>query len=174
MYELKGTMYELEALSATELHRLVAGGVTTVIAPFGSIEIGESLARRGFELIALISAHGGNGPALRLAAERLNRTPAGARACAPEGDVGPQAGSHSGEWLTSVMLALRPELVDVRAAADDLADELQAASAARGAEHLEQFVAAIVESVRAEAVAVGLSGWWRRLGRSAGRPRSRL
>ena len=110
MYELKGTMYELEALSATDLHRLVAGGVTTVIVPFGSI----------------------------------------------------------------VMLALRPELVDVRAAADDLADELQAASADRGAEHLEQFVAAIVESVRAEAVAVGLSGWWRRLGRSAGRPRSRL
>jgi creatinine amidohydrolase len=188
-------MYELEALTAPALRRLLDRGVTTVVVPFGSVEnqgehlplgadalladavgrevarrvdavlaptirvgaaeqhmhllgtltvsaatladvaveIGESLARHGFRTIPFVSTHGGNTGPLRAAVERL-----GAFACAPEGDVGPDPGAHSGEWLTSVMLALRPELVDPEAAG----------SAERGAAHLERFVSAVVEGVR--------------------------
>ena len=88
-------------------------------------EIGESLARHGFRVIALVSTHGGNAEPLRVAVERLNATLDGAMACAPEGDVGPDPGAHSGEWLTSVM----------------------AADSARGAANLERFVASIVGDV---------------------------
>jgi creatinine amidohydrolase len=194
-------MHELETLSSPALRRLIDGGVTTAIVPFGSIEqqgshlplgadailadavgrkvaprldavlaptvrvglaeqhmhgagtltlssatltdlavqIGESLARHGFQRIVLVSTHGGNAPALKMAAERLNHTLDGIAACAPQGDVGPDPGSHSGEWLTSVMLAIRPDLVQGSAA--DTAD------AERGAAHLERFVAAIVRQI---------------------------
>jgi creatinine amidohydrolase len=113
-----------------------------------AFEIGESLAKHGFRTIALVSTHGGNAAPLRAAVERLNETLRGARACAPDGDVGPHPGSHSGEWLTSVMVALRPELVDLRAASGDVAAELGPANAERGAVHLERFVTAIVDGVR--------------------------
>jgi creatinine amidohydrolase len=190
-------MYELETLTSPALRRLIDGGVTTVVVPFGSIEqqgvhlplgadailadavgrevadrvdavlaptvrvgvaeqhmqgagtltlgaatltqvafeIGESLARHGFRVIALVSTHGGNTAALEAAAERLNSTFAGATACAPKGDVGPDPGGHSGEWLTSVMQAIRPDLVQSEAAAHN------------GAANLERFVAAIVRQI---------------------------
>jgi creatinine amidohydrolase/Fe(II)-dependent formamide hydrolase-like protein len=83
----------------------------------------------------LVSTHGGNPAALNAAAERLNQTFDDVWACAPEGDIGPDPGSHSGEWLTSVMLAIRPDLV--RAEADS----------AVGAARLERFVAAIVRQI---------------------------
>lgn len=111
-------------------------------------EIGESLAAHGFQVIALISAHGGNVGSLRAAVEHLNCALAGVVACAPEGDVGQDPGSHSGRWLTSVMLALRPELVQLDAADPDLAKELQAADPEAGAVHIERFVDSIVADVR--------------------------
>ena len=46
------------------------------------------------------------------------------------------------------MLALRPELVQIQAAASDLTEELRAASSERGESHAEQFVDAIVDGVR--------------------------
>jgi creatinine amidohydrolase len=203
-------MYELEALTAPALRRLIDRGVTTVIVPFGSIEqhgghlplgtdalladligrevahrlgavlaptvrvgyaeqhahvvgtltlgagtltetaveIGEALGKHGFRVIALVSTHGGNATPLVTAVERLNQILHGAAACAPAGDVGPHPGSHSGEWLTSVMLALRPELVTVQAADRNLADELRGANPERGAIHVERFVNAIVDGVR--------------------------
>jgi creatinine amidohydrolase len=134
-----------------EPHMPVAGTLTLRPATLTEVafDIGESLARHGFRTIALVSTHGGNAAPLAAAAERLNRTLDGVVACAPSGDVGPHPGGHSGEWLTSVMLALRPELVDVEAAAGDIAAELRAASAERGAAHLERFVSAVAEGVRA-------------------------
>jgi creatinine amidohydrolase len=205
--------YELEALTAPELRRLIDRGTTTVVVPFGSIEqhgghlplgtdalladvvgravadrldavlaptvrigdaephmhgtgtltlrsatltdvaidVGASLARHGFRLIALVSSHGGNAGALAAAAERLNQMLDDGIACAPRGDVGAGAGAHSGAWLTSVMLALHPELVDTEAAAAEVADEVRTASAAAGTVHIERFVSSIVEGVRAAA-----------------------
>ena len=113
-----------------------------------AVEIGQSLAEHRFRLIALISTHGGNTVPLHLAADRLNETLRGASTCVPEGDVGPQPGRHSGEWLTSVMLAARPDLVDVQRVSEDLADELQTATPERGATHIDRFVTAIVNGVR--------------------------
>jgi creatinine amidohydrolase len=199
-------MYELERLSAAELSRLVAQGVTTVVVPFGSVEyhgahlplgadalladavgrrvaerldaalaptqrigdadahrdrpgtlslgaatltdlalaLADSLARQGFKLIVLVSTHGGNAASLRDTVKHL-----GALACAPVGDVGHDPGAHSGEWLTSVMLALHPELVDVARAEPALADEVQLASAERGDAHLERFVESILRALGA-------------------------
>lgn len=73
----------------------------------------------------------------------------GAVACAPRDDVGPNPGAHSGVWLTSVMLALRPDLVRFDKAATDRVSELQAADATHGHDHIERFVASIVASVHA-------------------------
>jgi creatinine amidohydrolase/Fe(II)-dependent formamide hydrolase-like protein len=202
-------VYDLETLTAAELTRLVASGVTTVVVPFGSLEhqgghlpigadsvladavarevarrvgaalapavrvgcaeqhagaagtltlradtlthvavdLAESLAHQGFTLIVLVSTHGGNRAALEEAVARLGAAPGSAVVCAPRGDVGPRPGAHSGQWLTSVMLALRPALVKLEHAGSDVADELREAGAERGAQHLERFVTSIVEAV---------------------------
>ncbi|MBV9802058.1 MAG: creatininase family protein [Solirubrobacterales bacterium] len=203
--------HELERLTAPELRRLLEGGLTTVIVPFGSVEgqdghlplgadslladlvgreaaarldallaptvrvgcahehlglngtlsveaetltdtavaLAESLARLGFTLIVLLSTHGGNVQALHRAVARLNSLGSAARTCAPRGDVGPDPGSHSGKWLTSVMLAHYPDLVDLPAASATLRDELQDADAQRGAANFERFVSSIVDQITA-------------------------
>jgi creatinine amidohydrolase len=108
-----------------------------------------ALARQGFTMIALVSAHGGNRAALEAAVAELTGSLSGAVTCAPAGDVGPDPGTYSGAWLTSVMLALHPELVDLAKAGPGLGSELETASAKRGREHIERFVDSIVASVRA-------------------------
>ena len=130
-------------------------GAGTVSVPRETITelamaIAASLANQGFRLIVLVSIHGGNAEALGAAADRFNRTYISACVRVVRGDVGPEPGSHSGHWLTSVMLALRPELVDLPAAAPELRDELRTASAERGAIYFERFVSAIVDAVRSE------------------------
>jgi creatinine amidohydrolase/Fe(II)-dependent formamide hydrolase-like protein len=121
---------------------LRAGTLTDV-----AVELAESLARQGFTRIVLVSAHGGNQAALDEAVARLAAIAGGAVVCAPQGDVGPLPGAHSGQWLTSVMLALRPDLVSLDHAGNELADELREAGAERGAEHVERFVTSIVDAV---------------------------
>lgn len=111
-------------------------------------EIAESLARDRMRVVALVSTHGGNADPLRAAVAHLRSTLPDCIVCAPWGNLGPEAGTRSGEWLTSVMLALRPDLVHLEAAPGELAGELTGASAARGAEHLERFVASVVAQVR--------------------------
>jgi creatinine amidohydrolase len=204
-------VYELETLRAPELRRLIDGGVSVAVVPFGSmehhsghlaigadavladavgrdvarrlgamlaptvrvgcaeqhvhltgtitlrastltelaIEQAESLARHGFGLIVLVSTHGGNRAALDAAVTRLNAALDGTVACAPQGDLGPRPGAHSGEWLTSVMLALRPDLVELDLASAELTTELREADAERGARHIQRFVSSIVQAVRA-------------------------
>jgi creatinine amidohydrolase len=205
-------MHELERLTAAAIRRLVDGGVTTVVVPFGSIEhhgghlpvgtdslladaigrevaerlgavlaptqrvgdadrhgghvgtltlgaasltgvavaIARGLADQGFRRIVLLTTHGGNEPALRAAVEELGEgaLPDGTAVCAPQGDVGPGPGAHSGAWITSVMLALHPDLVDLEQADPRLAPELRSASAERGREHLERFAGSVVAAVR--------------------------
>lgn len=156
-----------DALLADAVGREVAAGVDGVLAPtvrvgaaqqhmhlpgtlhvnpatlaHVAVEIGDSLGRHGFRMVAFVSTHGGNAAPLRMAVARL-----GPWACAPEGDVGPNPGSHAGEWLTSVMLALRPDLVHSEAAG----------SAERGRAQLERFVASMADGVRAAITAAARS-----------------
>jgi hypothetical protein len=78
-------------------------------------------------------------------------------ACAPSGDVGEDPGRHSGAWLTSVMLTIRPDLVDLASVEPDLKDEVNSATAANGQDHLERFASSIVHQVQ-HAVQSGLEG----------------
>lgn len=127
-------------------------GPGTLSVPAGALRetafhIASSLVSHGFGVIALISTHGGNGGALSDAASELNERYPEVTACAPSGDVGPRPGAHSGRWLTSVMLNVRPDLVDLAAADDGIREELDAATAADGTDNLERFVSSIVEQV---------------------------
>jgi creatinine amidohydrolase/Fe(II)-dependent formamide hydrolase-like protein len=122
----------------------VQGGTLTETA----VAVAESLARTGFRLIVLLPIHGGNVEPLNVAVARFNERASTARACAPRGDVGTDPGSHSGKWLTSVMLAFRPEVVELSAADASLSEELTEADASAGAAHFERFVSSIVEAMR--------------------------
>jgi creatinine amidohydrolase len=113
-----------------------------------AVALADSLAKTGFRLIVLLPIHGGNVEPLNVAVARFNEHSTGAVACAPRGDVGPDPGSHSGKWLTSVLLALRPEVVDLPAATAGLRAELEEADAERGKVRLERFVSSIVDATR--------------------------
>jgi creatinine amidohydrolase len=134
--------------------RVGAGATGTVSVEDGTltdaaVALAESLAGTGFHLIVLLPIHGGNVEPLNVAVARFNERPGPARALAPRGDVGPEPGSHSGKWLTSVMLAFRPELVDLAAATEGLRAELEGVDAEIGAARFERFVSAIVEQTAA-------------------------
>ncbi len=113
-----------------------------------ALHIARSLLVHGFRILVLLSTHGGNHAALEPAAEELKREYPNTRVCVPRGDVGTDPGTHSGRWLTSVMLSLRPDLVDVKSADDDLKNEVLGATAQAGRENLERFVSSIVQAVR--------------------------
>jgi creatinine amidohydrolase len=114
-----------------------------------AVAIGRSLVRQGFRLVVLLSTHGGNDPSLAVAVEQLNAAlPEGSGVCAPRGAAGPSPGTHSGAWITSVMLALHPDLVDLRSADCPSAADLRAADARLGYENLERFVASVVREAR--------------------------
>lgn len=110
-----------------------------------AVELSLSLARAGFTFIALVSTHGGNRAALDAAV--LDLAMEHIVVCAPAGDLGPAPGSYSGEWLTSVMLVVCPELVNVRAVSEELRSEVDSASAARGRDHVERFIASCVQAM---------------------------
>ena len=115
-----------------------------------ALALAESLAETGFRLIVLLPIHGGNVEPLNLAVARFNERSGPVRACAPRGDVGPDPGSHSGKWLTSVMLAYRPELVDLAAADARLRAELTEADPRTGLALFERYVSSIVEQTRTQ------------------------
>jgi creatinine amidohydrolase len=114
-----------------------------------ALALAESLAATGFRLIVLLPIHGGNVEPLNIAAARFNERGGPARACAPRGDVGPDPGSHSGKWLTSVMLAFLADVVELEAADLNLRAELSEADPDRGAAYFERFVSSIVEQTSA-------------------------
>ncbi|MGH2887214.1 MAG: creatininase family protein [Solirubrobacteraceae bacterium] len=121
----------------------VSAATLTAVA----FDLSLSLASAGFRFIALVSTHGGNRAALDEAVRRVS-----VDRCvvfAPLGDLGSAPGSYSGEWLTSVMLAVRPDLVDLGAVSEELKSEVAAASDGRGHEHFERFVESCVRAVLA-------------------------
>ena len=92
------------------------------------IGIGEDCFRRGFRRFVMLNAHGGNAPLMTVVATELRvRRPMLAVATSwtrfgyPAEIVGPREkalGIHGGLIETSVMLALRPDLVDMAKARD--------------------------------------------------------
>lgn len=123
-----------------------------------ALHIARSLITHGFRVIVLVSTHGGNRAVLENAARQLNEQQPDVIACAPRGDLGPTPGAHSGKWLTSVMLVVRPDLVDVEFADADIKGEARTATADRGADVLERFVSAMVATVRDQARPLGHGG----------------
>ena len=123
-----------------------------------ALHIARSLITHGFRVIVLLSTHGGNQAVLEQAARQLNEQHPQVVGCAPRGDVGPAPGARSGEWLTSVMLLVRPDLVDVESADAGVKHEVRTATAERGADSLERFVSAMVETVRDHARPPGSGG----------------
>lgn len=141
----------LDAVLAPTIRVGAAEGALSVAAETltaTALEIAASLATSGFRLIVLLPIHGGNVGPLEATVARFNEASERARACAPRGDVGPDPGTHSGKWLTSVMLALRPEVVDRAAADASLSAELSEADTSRGVAYFERYVSSIVEVTR--------------------------
>ncbi len=129
-----------------------AGGRGTLTVPTETLRevalnIADSLISHGFRVLVLLSTHGGNRVALEQAAEELHRQYRDIEVCVPRGDVGAEPGTHSGRWLTSVMLSLRPDLVDVNSAHEDMKAELLTATPQAGQNNLERFVSSIVRAV---------------------------
>jgi len=141
----------LDAVLAPTIRVGTAGGALSVAGEMltdTAVALAETLAAAGFRLIVLLAIHGGNVEPLDVAVARFNERPGSARACAPRGDVGPDPGRHSGRWLTSVMLAFRPEVVDLPAASTSLRAELTEADAQRGVTYFERFVSSIVDAAK--------------------------
>ena len=137
-------------VGCSDRHSHLPGTLTLGPETLARLAIGHAraLARHGFTRIVLLSAHGGNQPALDAAVAGLGASLPEVAVCAPRGDVGPSPGTYSGAWLTSVMLALRPDLVQLAHASPDLARELETATATRGRALIERFTASVVASVR--------------------------
>jgi creatinine amidohydrolase/Fe(II)-dependent formamide hydrolase-like protein len=87
-------------------------------------EVGMSAARCGIKKLVMVNGHGGNAPALHLAAQMINRD-AHIFTCVDTGEtsdediqelLGASNDVHAGEIETSTTLALRPDLVKMKLA----------------------------------------------------------
>lgn len=95
------------------------------------VETGERLSRLGIRKLLLLNAHGGNSPLVTITASELRQrdmlcvATSWLRFGRPEGLIDDPNGLdiHGGAVETSVMLALYPELVDMKKAADFSSDQ---------------------------------------------------
>jgi creatinine amidohydrolase len=104
-----------------------------------AIDVVESLSDHGFRKIVLLPTHGGNFSPLAAAVKKL-KPPEGVNILAftdlhglinaainsskAFGVDAVKSGAHSGEWETSLMLALRPNLVNMDGAGEGFVGEL--------------------------------------------------
>lgn len=107
-------------------HHLPFGGTLTVGSSAyidSLVDLGEGLRRQGFARVLFVNGHGGNDAAMRVAVERLALTAAPHESAAavsywhlldramPDWDPEFPVPGHAGAFETSIMLALRPDLV---------------------------------------------------------------
>ncbi len=128
--ELSVVVLPVQAVGKSDEHLSFPG--TLSLSPQAAlsawIEIGDCIAAAGVRRLVLMNSHGGNVPVMDLLARTLRARHAMLVVMAsmhrfgyPEGlfDAGERAhGIHGGEIETSLMLAFRPELVDMDLAAD--------------------------------------------------------
>ena len=90
------------------------------------IEIGQSVARAGVKTLVIVTSHGGNVPPMEVVARELRQTDGmrvvttawGRLGRASDPGSGPMIDIHAGLYETSLMLATRPDLVDMVRAQD--------------------------------------------------------
>lgn len=120
----------VQAVGKSNEHLFAAGTLTLTAetALRAWVEIGLSVARAGVRKIVIVNSHGGNLDLISILSREL-RVRAGMLAVkcqwsgfgAPEGMYGPREqafGIHGGDMETSLMLAFRPDTVDMAAARD--------------------------------------------------------
>ena len=116
-------------IGCSEHHMDFAGSLTLSKETFGAVvsDVCHSLAQHGFDHIALIPTHGGNFTPLAKAVKTIQPELSGVNLIAYTDLMGfmneifrvgktrevtpEQAGGHSGEFETSLMLSVRPDLV---------------------------------------------------------------
>ncbi|MQA04614.1 MAG: creatininase family protein [Streptosporangiales bacterium] len=135
-------------------HHMAFPGTLTLDTPtFLSVveQCVASLAEHGFTTVLVVPSHGGNFAPLRELYERTGGTIGGARflpytdllafirameAVSAEEGIAPEvSGAHAGESETSLVLALRPDLVDMDAAVAGFDKQLDDATAKYLFEH---------------------------------------
>ncbi|MCV6585952.1 MAG: creatininase family protein [Marinibacterium sp.] len=120
----------VQAIGKSNEH-LFAPGTLTLDAPTALqawIDIGLSVARAGLRKLVVVNSHGGNLDLVSILTRELRvRADMLAVKCSwgsfgvPDGLFSPQElthGLHGGDWETSLMLAFRPETVDMSSARD--------------------------------------------------------
>ncbi|WP_432715756.1 creatininase family protein [Xanthobacter autotrophicus] len=128
--EVDAVFLPVQAVGKSDEHITFAGTLTLspATALTAWVELGESLARAGVRRLVLMNTHGGNVPVIDLVARTLRvKHRMLAVTCSmhrfgyPVGlftDHERAHGIHGGEIETSLMLAYRPELVDMTHAGD--------------------------------------------------------
>lgn len=128
-------------LGCSEHHLAFSGTISLGEKTFGSIvtDVVASLSVHGFRRIVLLPTHGGNFKPLAAAVAKIEPAEGvrilaftdlrGFVSAASESSKAfsvdaPKSGAHSGEWETSLMLALRPEQVKMDRAAEGFVGEL--------------------------------------------------
>jgi len=129
---LQVAVLPVQAVGKSDEHQSFPGTLTLspAIALAAWVELGDALARAGVRRLVIMNTHGGNVPVIDLVARtlRLNHkmlavTASMHRFGYPDAlfaDAERAHGIHGGEIETALMLAFRPELVDM-AKADDFA-----------------------------------------------------
>lgn len=114
----------VQAIGKSNEHIFAKGTLTHLAAPLVSAwtQIGLEVARAGIKKIVLVNSHGGNEDIMSIVARELRvragmlAVRSGWRFPRPEGVISEQEarwGIHGGDAETSLMLFLRPELVDM-------------------------------------------------------------
>ncbi len=128
--DIDARILPLQAVGKSNEHLWARGtlSLSAASALAAWLDIGRSVARAGLRKLVIVTSHGGNVDLTSILAREL-RVEAGMLAvtCSwgsfaePDGgysDAETRHGLHGGDWETSLMLAFRPDLVDMTRARD--------------------------------------------------------